>query len=126
MKLSELKVGDKFMLNGLLCELLAARECDGKPQFSIWNKHGFDIVFADLDVSRFIEPQYKPYSDLRVLVGKPIKWKDDGEVRLVVQATDGTCWTINGDGDAVEYDRVEILEITTHLDGTPCGELIEE
>ena len=120
--LSFIRVGQKYKVESLL-------EHFGMFSAQMRNTKGdCDAVYYLLD--RFSpteepKPQYKPYSDLRVLVGQRIKWKDDGEVRLVVQATESTCWTINGDGDAMEYDRKEMLEMTTHIDGTPCGELVE-
>jgi len=129
MKLSDLKAGDKFRTceDDTVCEFCECRtRLDGATDFVTWDaEDGFDIWYVDKEVILIREPQYKPYSDLRLLVGKAIRWKDGGEVRLVIQARVDSCVTVDDDGDTSNYDRDQMLEDTTHLDGTPCGELME-
>ena len=123
-KLSDLKVGDKFRFTTLLetMEFVDSRNRDnGTLEHCYWSGvRGYCSTIHDADVE--LMPQYKPYPDLRVLVGKTIRNKMNDGVHLVVAAVDD----IAAIGSVERPMSAEqILDLHTHLDGTPCGELVE-
>lgn len=69
------------------------------------------------------EPQYRPYSDLRPLVGKVVKHRDGSHG--IINWADATYFQFGG-ADADLFPAQQLLANYTHLDGTPCGELVTE
>ena len=117
-----MRVGAKYTIDSFL-------ELDGKMTSQMRNTIGkCDAVYYWLD--RFSpteepKPQYKPYSDLRVLAGKVlVQVRLDGNSplhQMVTDASESSAWLGNK-----TRNPNEILSGWTYLDGTLCGELVEE
>ena len=115
-----LRVGEKYKVDSLL-------EHHGMLTAQMRNTKGdCDAVYYLLD--RFSpteepKPQYKPYSDLRVLVGKVrVQVRHDGISplhQMVTDASESYAWI-----GVKTRSPSDVLADWTHLDGTPCGELV--
>jgi hypothetical protein len=128
MKLSNLKVGDKFRIVEFPeegnCELVAtARKRLGYThgEWAYWSsKIGNLFTCDDLEVELITEPFYKPYTDLRPLCGTVLVEKSTGNHHLVLYATED-CIEIFSLGNISTVPNYDVLNYFTHLDGTPCG-----
>ena len=129
MKLSELKVGDKFCFTDDRHDQLEVTDIrtriDGTRQACFWSETSGFFSLSDTcnpEVELITDPVYKPYSDLRPLVGKSLTINADGDNAnfLVVWASRKLAQV--GIGNELR-DAQYIFNWYTHLDGSPCGEL---
>ena len=130
-KLSELKVGDKFRFAISVEQWgnVVVREYLGfinKSHAFTLQDIGVGCERNDLEVIPIREPQYKPYSDLTKLLGVGVKHIATGQRQLIVVLAENTiqCVVLDEDGDALQLDNNDLYQCYTHLDGTPCGELV--
>ena len=132
-KLSDLKVGDKFRFcdddgvdDLVVREVIASRTYDGDNEVCIWSQeYGFAARPWSDEVIPIREPQYRPYSDLRVLLLKALAIKGQEDHVVVIHATKSNMIISTSDGELVGYNSDDALRYTEYLDGTPCGELCE-
>ena len=116
-----MRVGDKY-------EMVSISNKPGSDAAQVRNAKGHsDGVYYLLD--RFSpteepKPQYRPYPDLRVLVGKVLSCDNDERQLLCTEAVEQKAWI--GHDCRGGWCAEEVLSQCTHLDGTPCGELVEE
>ena len=114
-----MRVGRKYRVDSLL-------EDNWKWLAQMRNTEGIcDAVYYMLDHFSPAEepkPQYKPYSDLRVLVGKVLKTKDGSTDFMLFRCGETSAWIGPGTSASANF----VLNNYTYLDGTPCGELVIE
>lgn len=130
MKLSDLKVGDKFRFasaverwgNAVVREYLGF--VNHAHTFTLQEIGvGWEETNAEVElVTDPPKPKYRPYSDLRPLVGKVVVHQDGSHG--VINWADSTHFQFGG-ADADLFPAQELLGHYTHLDGTPCGKLVE-
>ena len=98
---------------------------NGEREICYWSDtFGFRSMFdtSPDEVELVRGPTYKPYSDLTPLAGKTLKLKSFGASVLVIEANRLRAWA----GRAINNVDAEYIFVNvTHLDGTPCGELVQ-
>lgn len=131
MKLSDLKVGDKFRWtnSGSLCELIAFREYPDAEgvQACYWSStFGFQNCDAIHTVAELItdppEPKYRPFANAKEFEPHRERWLLENGCTFcrVLRYEDGGLWLASG-----FFSWYGTLQTLTFDDGTPCGELVE-
>lgn len=131
MKLSDLKVGDKFRWAGesyvyeLIC--IRVRGRDGATEWAYWNDHtGFLLTATNCNVELITEPpepKYRPFANAEEFKPHRDRWLLENGCTFcrVLRYEDGGLWLASG-----FFSWYGTLQTLTFDDGTPCGELVSE